>query len=113
MALSSDVFSKPRFRFAFCLALLFISLFILLPGVDHIAIARKYLSQHLTEFHAPTNQSEEIVNNDTTQVPTENQFVCAQRFGVDYLQHFSKTATEYCDANSTARLTCFNHHILP
>ncbi|WPH02112.1 glycosyltransferase family 61 protein [Acrodontium crateriforme] len=37
--------------------------------------------------------------------------ICALRFGNDYLRSFSRTATRYCDAGSSADLTCFSHKL--
>jgi protein O-GlcNAc transferase len=44
----------------------------------------------------------------TTQPSSEN---CGSRFGSEYIQAFSRTATQYCDAESWANLTCFSHKV--
>ena len=44
------------------------------------------------------------------QAPHELAF-CADRFGVPYLEVFSSSSTEYCDAQSLSSLTCFRNQI--
>jgi len=43
--------------------------------------------------------------------PTSYSGNCGARFGQEYIEAFTKTATQYCDDESTARLTCFSHKI--
>lgn len=39
----------------------------------------------------------------------EPQGICMDRYGTNYIREFSKSAVDYCDAESTANLTCFHH----
>lgn len=46
------------------------------------------------------------------QKPVQPMY-CEERFGVQYLQNLSESATSYCDAASTSTLTCFDTVIDP
>lgn len=46
------------------------------------------------------------------QKPVQPMY-CEERFGAQYLQNLSESATSYCDAASTSTLTCFDTVIDP
>ena len=70
--------------------------------------------------HVPikTNVDEHAPENVPSLPPIYQQkpvqpMYCEERFGVQYLQNLSESATSYCDATSTSTLTCFDTVIDP
>lgn len=107
-----------RFRLAAVLSVLLICLLYLLPPIAWIGSDQRQYDHGTKPHENDTNNHAPAGTDIALPLPTvyspelsdsKAAGLCGERYGTDYLRAFSKKATNYCDANSTADLTCFSH----
>ncbi|KAK4979382.1 hypothetical protein LTR42_001885 [Elasticomyces elasticus] len=81
-------------------------IFFLLVSSNNTGNARRALDLFYDTVDAGQSlpREYESASDDTTTTPS-----CTKRHGIDYIRGFRNSATEYCDANSTASLMCFSY----
>lgn len=110
MACPADLRPLPyRFRVAASILASIVILVWLFKGRDDTEV-RFQDWKSLTSVSADESKLPSIDGSSASQT-VEADDACDGRFGVHYLDAFVKTATSYCDEDSTASLTCFSHKI--
>lgn len=102
--------SRLPVRLAIGLALLLVCVLYLLPSITWTEVREQPAYDIVTDFYT------DDVAEDAHSPPAPHSLApsspeCVGRFDAEYLHSFVKRATKYCDADSTANLTCFSHNI--